>query len=116
MTATEASSGRYRFSTWKLIAGVFVIAAAAFVYAKLGFYSIQPIGAVPEGATAIVLRESDEPFFNSADGMCLRRTGSVSLMCRMMAMGAAPKDRILLRLPYQRWAYLQSTEGKEFEN
>lgn len=115
MTAPEASSAKHRSSSWKLVTGIVVMAAAAFAYAKLGFYSIQPIGAIPEGATAIVWRESDEPFFNSADGMCLRRTGSVSLMCRMMAMGAAPKDRILLRLPYQRWAYLRSTDGKEFD-
>lgn len=115
MTASDANITKDRTSSWKLIAGVVVMAAAAFAYAKLGLYSIQPIGAVPEGATAIVWRESDEPFFNSADGMCLRRTGSVSLMCRMMAMGAAPKDRILLRLPYQRWAYLRSTDGKEFD-
>lgn len=115
MTASEASSSKNQTSTWKLVAGVVVIAIAAFIYAKLGFYSIQPIGAIPEGATAIVWRASDEPFFNSADGMCLQRTGSVSLMCRMMAMGAAPKDPILLRLPYQRWAYLRSTDGKEFD-
>lgn len=115
MTASETSSAKHRTSSWKLVAAVVVIALAAFVYAKLGFYSIQPIGAVPEGATVIVWREADEPFFNSADGMCLRRTGIVSLMCRMMAMGASPKDRILLRLPYQRWAYLRSTEGREFD-
>lgn len=115
MTTSPADSAKHRTSSWKLVAGVAVIAVAAFSYAKLGFYSIQPIGAVPDGVTAIVWRESDEAFFNSADGMCLRRTGSVSLMCRMMAMGAAPKDRILLRLPYQRWAYLRSTDGKEFD-
>lgn len=116
MTEPDANTTKDRSSSWKLLSGIAVIAAASFSYAKLGFYSIQPIGAVPEGATAIVWRESDEPFFNSADGMCLRRTGSVSLMCRLMAMGAAPKDRILLRLPYQRWAYLRSTDGKEFED
>ena len=110
MTTSEASSAKHRSSSWKLVTGIFVIAAAAFAYAKLGFYSIQPIGAVPEGATVILWRESDEPFFNSADGMCLRRTGSVSLMCRMMAMGASPKDRILLRLPYQRSLFRRSRE------
>lgn len=115
MTTSEANSAKHRSSSWKFISGIVVMAAAAFAYAKLGLYSVQPIGAIPEGATAIVWRESDEPFFNSADGMCLRRTGSVSLMCRMMAMGAAPKDRVLLRLPYQRWAYLRSTDGREFD-
>jgi hypothetical protein len=84
-------------------------------YSTMGFYSIQPIGALPEGGTVIVWRNSGEPFFNSADALCLERTGGVSLMCRGMAMGQAPTDRIVLRLPYQEWAYLRSTGGREFD-
>ncbi len=84
-------------------------------YAFCGFYTVQPIGALPEGATAIVWRNSGEPFFNSADALCLERTGGVSLMCRAMAMGQAPTDRIIIRLPYLHFAYTISTGGKEFE-
>lgn len=91
------------------------VGSVLLFYTFLGFYSIQPIGAMPEGATAIVWRENGEPFFNSADALCLERIGGVSLMCRGMAMGQAPTDRILLRLPYQEWAYLRSTGGQEFE-
>lgn len=87
--------------------------AVAF-YLLCGFYSIQPIGALPEGATAIVWRKSGEPFFNSPDALCLERLGGVSLLCRGMAMGQAPLDRILLRLPYQEWAYSASTGGQSF--
>tara|TARA_R110002033_G_scaffold15074_1_gene43223 strand:+ start:2119 stop:2352 length:234 start_codon:yes stop_codon:yes gene_type:complete len=76
---------------------------------------VQPIGALPEGSTAIVWRESGEPFFNSADALCLERTGGVSLLCRGMAMGQAPIDRIILRLPYMGFAYSMSTGGKEFD-
>ena len=84
-------------------------------YLLCGFYSIQPIGAMPDGATVIVWRESGEPFFNSPDAMCLERMGSVSLMCRGIAMAKGPADRILLRLPYMEWAYSLSTGGKSFD-
>lgn len=103
-----------RTSHWGAISLLACLGIAVFIYAKLGFYSIQPIGAIPEGATAIVWRESGEPFFNSADALCLQRMGGVSLLCRGLAMGEAPKDRIIVRLPYLKWAYLRSTGGKEF--
>jgi hypothetical protein len=89
--------------------------AALLFYLNCGFYSIQPIGALPDGATVLVWRDGDEPFFNSADARCLERLGSVSLLCRGMAMGMAPTDRIITRLPYQDWAYSLSTGGKSFD-
>ncbi|MCP3732996.1 hypothetical protein M9978_21510 [Sphingomonas sp. MG17] len=87
---------------------------AAF-YFFCGFYTVQPIGALPDGATAIVWRESGEPFFNSADALCLERVGYVSLLCRGMAMGRGPTDRIIVRLPYMDWAYSLSTGGQSFD-
>jgi hypothetical protein len=84
-------------------------------YIFCGFYTIQPIGALPDGATVIVWRANDEPFFNSPDALCLERLGGVSLLCRGMAMGQAPTDRIIMRLPYQEWAYTASTDGKRFD-
>ena len=84
-------------------------------YAFCGFYTVQPIGALPDGATAIVWRDSGEPFFNSPDALCLERMGGVSLLCRGMAMTMAPTDRIILRLPYQEWAYSASTGGNQFD-
>lgn len=92
-----------------------IVAFVALFYFFCGFYTVQPIGALPDGATAIVWRESGEPFFNSPDALCLERMGGVSLLCRGMAMGQAPTDRIILRLPYQGWAYRQSTGGQEFD-
>jgi len=80
----------------------------------MGFYSIQPIGALPEGSTWLVWRTSGEPFFNSADGMILKATGGVSLLTRGMALANAPKERIILRLPYWDFAYLRSTGGRKF--
>lgn len=91
-----------------------VIAGLALFYWRCGLYTVQPIGALPEGKTVIVWRAGDEPFFNSPDATCLRRMGSVSLMCRGFAMAAAPLDRIILRLPYMEWAYNLSTDGQSF--
>lgn len=95
--------------------GVGAATSAAAFYFLCGFYSMQPIGALPDGATAIVWRDSGEPFFNSADALCLERVGGVSLMCRGMAISQAPLDRIILRLPYQEWAYTASTGGQTFD-
>lgn len=92
-----------------------IAAFAVLFYLLCGFYSVQPIGALPDGGTAIVWRKSGEPFFNSPDALCLERVGSVSLMCRGMAMVQAPTDRIILRLPYLGWAYSLSTGGKAFD-
>lgn len=94
----------------------FVIVGGALFWAFCGFYTIQPIGAVPEGRTLIVWRASGEPFFNSPDAACLERMGGVSLMCRMIALGQAPTDRIVMRLPYVESAYLASTGGREFRS
>lgn len=82
------------------------------VVSRMGVYTIQPIGALPKGITLIVWRAPGDPVFDSPDAACLRRLGSVSLMCRATALIAAPIDRIILRLPYVRWAYLISTGGK----
>jgi hypothetical protein len=94
---------------------VIIFAAFGFFLYFCGFYSIQPIGALPEGSTILVWRNSGEPIFNSPDAVCLKRTGNVSLMCRGLAMGQAPVDRIVMRLPYIEAAYSLSTDGHEFD-
>jgi hypothetical protein len=83
---------------------------------QVGVYSVQPIGALPQGATVIYWRHSNEPFFDSADALSLRATGSVSLLSRLAALGHAPVDRIILRLPYLEAAYLASTGGRDFSS
>lgn len=104
------------FTRRRMILGALsVVAIGALFYAFCGFYTIQPIGTLPEGRTLIVWRQTGEPFFDSADGMCLRRTGSVSLLCRALAMGKAPVNHIILRIPYSEWAYRQSTDGVTFD-
>jgi hypothetical protein len=46
-----------------------------FVYTQMGVYTIQPIGALPDGVTMAYWRSSGEPFFNSPDATCLRDSG-----------------------------------------
>jgi hypothetical protein len=94
---------------------VLLIVIILVIYLKVGFYTIQPIGAFPDGATLIVWRHGGEPFFNSPDATSLRVTGSVSLLSRGMALGQAPIDRIIMKLPYWEFAYTRSTGGMKFD-
>jgi hypothetical protein len=96
-----------------LVAVLFAFAVCFRMF--LGFYTIQPIGALPEGRTLVVWRADGEPFFNSPDAVCLQRVGGVSLMCRLVTMGQAPVDRIVVRMQYMEWAYLASTDGRKFD-
>jgi hypothetical protein len=87
-------------SRTKTIAAIVIVVLLLLVVSQMGFYTVQPIGALPEGATLLVWRASGEPFFNSPDAVCLKIEGSVSLLCRGLAIGQAPINRIILRLPY----------------
>ena len=85
--------------------------------AKPGIFVIQPIGAIPEGITIVYhSRNPAMSFISSPDGMCLQNNLAVTLLCRVIALNAASElsDRIVLRLPYNHWAYLISTGGREF--
>jgi len=97
---------------------IIAVIVLAWILIRPGVFTIQPIGAIPEGVTIIYHSRNPEiPFFSSPDGLCLQMEGGVSLLCRMAALSASADltDRIILRLPYSHWAYLQSTGGLEFE-
>ena len=82
---------------------------------QITFFVVQPIGAVPEGRTLVILRMNKTKFIDSADAMCEREMGSVSLLCRGMMMAAiANKGTILVRLPYSDLLYKISTDGKTY--
>jgi len=101
-----------------LVIAIIGVLAIVWVFVRPGVFTIQPIGAIPDGITIIYhSRGSEMPFFSSPDGLCLQIQGSVSLLCRMGAMSAVSDltDRIIIRLPYIHWAYLQSTGGLEFD-
>ena len=112
----KVDEGVRRATRWT-IAGIIVPAVGLVVFGT-GFYVIQPIGAMPEGATIWFVRPGTGlGFIGSADGMLLAKTGSVSLLGRAMALGQGVDivlDRKIATLPYMRTLYLISTGGKEF--
>jgi hypothetical protein len=112
--AGAAKRKRGHLGIWLFV--VFVV-FAIIVYTQITIFVVQPIGAVPEGRTLIILRLNKTNFIDSADGMCARMQGGVSLMCRMMAMSAVlNKTTIIARLPYSETLYSISTDGKTYEH
>ena len=84
-------------------------------FSQVTFFVIQPIGAIPEGKTLVILRMNKTNFIDSADAMCEREMGGVSLLCRGMMMAAiAKKSTIIVRLPYSETLYNISTDGKTY--
>jgi hypothetical protein len=75
---------------------------------------VQPIGAVPDGVTAIVWRNDKLNFIDSADAICQREFGGVSLFCRAGVLGGVA-ERIIVRLPYSEFLYLRSTGGRTYD-
>ncbi|HEM7133880.1 TPA: hypothetical protein U2I51_003375 [Providencia rettgeri] len=95
---------------------VLIIAISVFAYNKLTIFTVQPIGSIPDGVTVVMWKKGDMRFFESPDGLCMQRVGSVSLLCRMSMLGnTIDKDNIIIRLPYSEYAYLKSTDGKKFD-
>lgn len=93
-----------------MLLGVLVVFTTQFT-----LFVIQPIGAIPEGKTLVVSRLNRGNFIDSADAMCERIQGGVSLLCRSMVLGAVAKNAtIYARLPYSESLYLISTDGKQY--
>lgn len=97
-----------------ILAGV---ALTLFIlYSTVTIFVIPPIGAIPEGKTLIISRLNKTNFIDSADAMCERISGGVSLICRGMAMGTVlEKSTIYMRFPYVHSLYLISTNGATYE-
>ncbi len=99
-----------------IVAGLIAIIAIA-VYTQITIFVVPPIGAVPEGRTVIMLRLNKTNFIDSADAICERVQGNVSLLCRGMTMaGVVNNTKIIARLPYSEWLYLISTGGKRYDH
>lgn len=88
-----------------------LIILLVIIYTRIGVYTIQPMGVVPDGVTLVVWRDAGQPFFDSPDATCIRTEGSISLLCRGTAIAVAPIGSAILKLPFWNWAYLQSTGG-----
>jgi hypothetical protein len=103
--------------TQRLIAIAIGLALLVAIYTQLTLFVVQPIGALPEGRTVVILRLNKTEFIDSPDAMCERIQGGVSLLCRMMVLGTVlEKSTVLLRLPYSEWLYEISTGGKTYDN
>jgi hypothetical protein len=77
-----------------LIVALVAVAVLLVVgYSQLNIFVVQPIGAVPEGKTLIISRLNKTEFVDSADAMCERLQGGVSLMCRGLMLGAVVGSR-----------------------
>lgn len=98
--------------------GILIVLIAAYFVARsfITIFVVQPIGAVPDGVTAVIWKGEDTQFIDSADAICARKMGGVSLLCRGAALsGVVNGNEILLRLPYSEYLYLLSTGGKTYE-
>lgn len=108
--------GCYEMINKKTVVLVALAILLIVIYTQVTLFVVQPIGALPEGKTLVITRLNKTKFIDSADAMCDRAQGGVSLLCRGMMMGAvADKATILLRLPYSSWLYKISTDGKSYD-
>jgi hypothetical protein len=93
----------------RMVALVCAAALLTLAYTQLTFFAVQPIGAVPDGVTLIIPRSGRLKFIDSADAVCERETGSVTLLCRVAVLGAVAKNsQVLIRLPYSETLYSSS--------
>jgi hypothetical protein len=109
----QSSRGR------SVVAVIVICLLSSFVYFTTGLFVIQPIGALPEGATVWYWRiDTKLPFISSADGLLVEKQAGVSLLGRAVALGAIAgpiADRKIATLPYSRTLYLISTGGRELD-
>lgn len=99
---------------------IIVVIFAVIIYTQITIFVIQPIGAVPEGRTVVMLKFKDSrfetKFIDSADAICKRVQGNVNLICRGSVLGVIGENAtIILRLPYQKNLYEISTGGKIYD-
>jgi hypothetical protein len=95
-----------------------LVEVGLFFYFTTSFFVIEPIGALPEGATVWYWRyDTGLPFISPADGLPVDKQGAVSLLGRGFVLAVLvepitqPKIASLL---YSKTLDLISTEGREF--
>lgn len=99
----------------KIIIPLVIVVILIIISTQITLFVIQPIGALPEGKTLVILRLNKTNFIDSADAMCERTTGKVSLLGRSMMLSAVMENSVvLLRLPYSEFLYLKSTGGAKY--
>lgn len=102
-----------------LIAVLFLFIVGICFRLFCGIFVIQPIGAIPKGATIVYWRTGlNLPFISSADGILEESGAGVSLLGRGMVLGnlAGPiREKEIIRFGYSERLYLYSTGGKKYE-
>ena len=92
-----------------------LISSLLLFYFNFTIFVIQPVGAIPKGQTLIISKLNKTKFIDSADAMCDRIQGGVSLLCRGIVLGQVAKNaKIYFRLPYSEALYNLSTGGKTY--
>lgn len=104
----------------KTIKGLLITFIAGLIfYISVGFFVIQPIGAIPDGVTIMYFRIGlNVSFISSPDGILIDNDQDISLLARMIIMGKfgeTVNERKIVRLPYSETMYLISTGGKQFD-
>lgn len=105
-----------------LIVLISILAIVLFFRIFCGIFIIQPIGAIPKGATIVYWRpgiDMNLSFIESADGLLLKSGAGVSLLGRGMILAKVAEpiiEREIFRVGYSETLYLWSTGGKKFEN
>ena len=103
-----------------IIAFVSILAIVLLFRTFCGIFVIQPIGALPEGATIVYWRaglDLNLSFIESADSLLEKWGAGVSILGRgiILATIAKPiKEKEIIRLGYSEAIYLWSTGGKKF--
>jgi hypothetical protein len=84
--------------------GVFLMVIGVWL-GGLRIFVIQPIGAIPNGVTAVVVGVRGVNFVDSPDAVCAR-LGQPNLLCRGAAAArVADQGKVLLRLPFSETLY-----------
>lgn len=90
---------------WLIAVNVALAVVLGIWLGGIRVFVIQPIGAIPDGVTAIVINIRGLNFIDSPDAFC-NRHGQPNLLCRGVTTAkVAAEGTILLRLPYSQTLY-----------
>lgn len=93
-----------------------VITAVAVLYVANAFtvYTIPNNDDATDGITLVVKQGPSMPFFDSPDAFCIRKFNNSNRLCREQALDLIVFAKYYFELPYLKWAYLISTDGRRF--
>ena len=94
---------------------VLIIVFFFALYTQITIFVIQPLDALPKGVIVIMLKKGNLEFIDSADAVCQRIQGKVTLICRGLIIAEIAKNStVLFRLPYSKFIYQISTGWKTY--